>query len=1698
MHILCLVLYLYTLFFFFFHHSAFFTLIDVCGAKPHAILHKPKVFSPCLFFSSSVFHSNFCFFAVVVRTMHGATQRGGAESLQQPSPFIVASPSASPTHVAHAQEDAAAAITTTTTTIHMDSVDELASSTTSSPQRSAKQAAAQSNTSRGGTTSLAASQLVASRSSLSTYQLASAALRRLPGRPAPLVDVSESSADSTTVHHAPHLQNSAEVDSIVDEQNRREELLPPFAAQARTSDASTGHADTSHGVTLSSPPQQSSARSREPSPQSSSAAQPSSIRGPSSGRFRVPPVPSAVASSPRAAPSSTHQRRHPSYSSSSLSTSPRAHPSVNRASRSVSRTEGDDDQDEDDEAEDEDVAARVLSSLQLKDDVIQQLTRAVSTLERENAALRRTPATTSRGGETVDRVSTTPPRDLVRSLFSAAGQGTTPESQRVPRRSSDTHATADQHSTSSGLDTPTRSPSLPLTPVRWWKKKPSNANQADARMAPAIRRAGDQESSDVTGPLQGRAPATVPDGNADGYLPGDVADHHGAAAAAVDSLPETRDAGNVTSLMTALEAAQTRVAELEYQLDTLREEKREEQRTLREHIDHLTRELNAKAKESRRQERQHKRELTGLQREVTALADQLEDQLRAATAINASTTSQHEALQRQLEEARLREEALTRENKSAQQHWLHELEEQRRLLEDARAAVRTADAQAHARTQHEKTLIQQLTEQQQQVEAQVEQWKRRVGQAQKDLAELRAVHQRTEEDVAMQRAAAQELTEALAAATLQHTHDEQRVEQLEVQGDLLRQQLRNMEEALTSREAELVQLRQEREDEVDHLLTEQDEEHRKLLVRVEGCMKGSEAMEGALLEAEAKRRDLAAQLARTQAERDDLHCRLRENSVNTQAQLLEQQQLFHEGQGALQQRLHEAQRSAADSSGALEATQRELTAVRERLQHLDDEHRNALAANAKLESTVQELELAQSRQTAHLVQTKESLKNALHEQLRTTSMQRRTEQQLRALRAAARRTEERRVEEQRALQRIVTLLWSTDDPQGQNKQQQQPSLPQRFLIGDVQARTAAAVVRARATVADSAQSMLDEEEEGNGDGDDVERSDAALRLASSAAAFSEASSTVAESVAMSAVNITEANLTDTASVSSTHGESEEEEEEREVQNSNGNGNGNGGVGDGRARQQQQDRQRPRQELLPNGDSSFKATKRGNADAAAATLNKTTTTPSGHVRLSTSANRDCLPSTPCVTTRTSTEELSALRALTAIYDAVKQLLHAHGTAVSELGTKRTAVRTLLLERKTQHAALEAAHAALAEQRSEAARQQRSFTKAFRAEAKTALEDLKTELEERHAEELTRVMGEERQRHTQQQQQGREAFVALVRRQLMSFITQLPATVQASLTSVSLPAEVEHTEEKEAEVQQQQQQQQQQQEQQEQQRWMWASQAHPTGGEDAPYYDYDYTYDHQKAASAASHAAREPSTTELFTPAGTAPEVKAECDQIAREILGLAGGWHDLTSAAAAAAVPASPPPPPAYYGAMRYGEDPLPYRPHASNEESLATSAAKAARAAIFDLPESTSWTTNEMAELREVMGAYLTQSFARLDKEHQQVDATRSANDKAAAKTFKTLGGKEETDQSQEPQEHVSVAMGLRQWMRSLRQSDLLSTSPPTGQPSKGDSDDALTSVKAATDAITAETEVLALLLNACVVHVVENVLRDGVVRVLE
>ena len=1628
--------------------------------------------------------------------MHGATQRGGAESLQQPSPFIVASPSASPTHVAHAQEDAAAAITTTTTTIHMDSVDELASSTTSSPQRSAKQAAAQSNTSRGGTTSLAASQLVASRSSLSTYQLASAALRRLPGRPAPLVDVSESSADSTTVHHAPHLQNSAEVDSIVDEQNRREELLPPFAAQARTSDASTGHADTSHGVTLSSPPQQSSARSREPSPQSSSAAQPSSIRGPSSGRFRVPPVPSAVASSPRAAPSSTHQRRHPSYSSSSLSTSPRAHPSVNRASRSVSRTEGDDDQDEDDEAEDEDVAARVLSSLQLKDDVIQQLTRAVSTLERENAALRRTPATTSRGGETVDRVSTTPPRDLVRSLFSAAGQGTTPESQRVPRRSSDTHATADQHSTSSGLDTPTRSPSLPLTPVRWWKKKPSNANQADARMAPAIRRAGDQESSDVTGPLQGRAPATVPDGNADGYLPGDVADHHGAAAAAVDSLPETRDAGNVTSLMTALEAAQTRVAELEYQLDTLREEKREEQRTLREHIDHLTRELNAKAKESRRQERQHKRELTGLQREVTALADQLEDQLRAATAINASTTSQHEALQRQLEEARLREEALTRENKSAQQHWLHELEEQRRLLEDARAAVRTADAQAHARTQHEKTLIQQLTEQQQQVEAQVEQWKRRVGQAQKDLAELRAVHQRTEEDVAMQRAAAQELTEALAAATLQHTHDEQRVEQLEVQGDLLRQQLRNMEEALTSREAELVQLRQEREDEVDHLLTEQDEEHRKLLVRVEGCMKGSEAMEGALLEAEAKRRDLAAQLARTQAERDDLHCRLRENSVNTQAQLLEQQQLFHEGQGALQQRLHEAQRSAADSSGALEATQRELTAVRERLQHLDDEHRNALAANAKLESTVQELELAQSRQTAHLVQTKESLKNALHEQLRTTSMQRRTEQQLRALRAAARRTEERRVEEQRALQRIVTLLWSTDDPQGQNKQQQQPSLPQRFLIGDVQARTAAAVVRARATVADSAQSMLDEEEEGNGDGDDVERSDAALRLASSAAAFSEASSTVAESVAMSAVNITEANLTDTASVSSTHGESEEEEEEREVQNSNGNGNGNGGVGDGRARQQQQDRQRPRQELLPNGDSSFKATKRGNADAAAATLNKTTTTPSGHVRLSTSANRDCLPSTPCVTTRTSTEELSALRALTAIYDAVKQLLHAHGTAVSELGTKRTAVRTLLLERKTQHAALEAAHAALAEQRSEAARQQRSFTKAFRAEAKTALEDLKTELEERHAEELTRVMGEERQRHTQQQQQGREAFVALVRRQLMSFITQLPATVQASLTSVSLPAEVEHTEEKEAEVQQQQQQQQQ--EQQEQQRWMWASQAHPTGGEDAPYYDYDYTYDHQKAASAASHAAREPSTTELFTPAGTAPEVKAECDQIAREILGLAGGWHDLTSAAAAAAVPASPPPPPAYYGAMRYGEDPLPYRPHASNEESLATSAAKAARAAIFDLPESTSWTTNEMAELREVMGAYLTQSFARLDKEHQQVDATRSANDKAAAKTFKTLGGKEETDQSQEPQEHVSVAMGLRQWMRSLRQSDLLSTSPPTGQPSKGDSDDALTSVKAATDAITAETEVLALLLNACVVHVVENVLRDGVVRVLE
>lgn len=479
--------------------------------------------------------------------------------------------------------------------------------------------------------------------------------------------------------------------------------------------------------------------------------------------------------------------------------------------------------------------------------------------------------------------------------------------------------------------------------------------------------------------------------------------------------------------------------------------------------------------------------------------------------------------------------------------------------------------------------------------------------------------------------------------------------------------------------------------------------------------------------------------------------------------------------------------------------------------------------------------------------------------------------------------------------------------------------------------------------------------------------------------------------------------------------------------------------------------------------------------------------------------------------------SVPRTLAALYDTVQHLLASHSAVTHELQTKRNGVRTLVKERKAQHDALAKAQLALEDQRKEAEKQRRDFTKALRAQAKTALEDLKAELDTRHREACTRCLREAAQQHEADQQACMAQCVLRVRAQLMDFVQQLPSALHATLSTLTMPAVVEPTQQEREDFRTQQQQQQ-------HLRALRAAQVYAAEG-DTPYYNYPdnagytaYMWQHHQQQQpqpyyyepyAAPSESANPTSVNSLNDADVAPDVKAECDHIAREVLGLAGGWSDLTSAAAAAATAAAAtaasPPPPTYVDVLQRGQAPYGYGVAATDTVTTADEEAEPApqlvdemRTTHFTLSKPVVWPAAELAELQTVMGEYVQQFFATLGDAQSAVKGeVREGHDGHSDKPVvgpPAPALQTEVEPPEEEEEEVSLAMGLARWIRSLRQpkADGQTQTLPEGTKQRSSSTGTTVSVKVGKEGP------LALLLNACVMHVVEHVLRDGVAHVTE
>ncbi|GET86767.1 hypothetical protein, unknown function [Leishmania tarentolae] len=1479
------------------------------------------------------------------------------------------------------------------------------------------------------------------------YQLASAALRRLPTRTAP-VDEDICKRQRTDEMTMAQVETSATHAGV-----RAPPSPPPSAAPLGT---------------IFDDADQPTARTSNASPQTPKAEK---VRvavltavSPSSSRFQVPPL---QAVRMHAVQPSLRTPSEKGDESVALTTSEgESANSANANCHMDSRDSGDAVESVSVHDDEDDVATRVLVSLHRKDDMIRHLTQAVEALQEENAAL----CSIRAAARQADAVS--PP----------AATGLALSSDGVK----------------------TSSPSWPSTPVRWWKKQEAPLSDRDPRLH--------DDSQGVEG--SGRD-------NVKEYHPPHSSPSLSAAHAAVSTITALQCAlaekeaelealrsqgaprdkekrsrefsvpaegpslvynagdslissarGTAAASPSAVEAvAEARVAQLEWQLQNVQQEKQEDMHTLRDHIDHLTRELHRKSRDMERQQRRHKLELAALQQEVTRLVDQLEDQIQVSSNAPAAPPLRRESeagqvmeLQRELAQAKAREALLLNERVATQQRWLQELAEQKRLLDEARADAAQEEARQESRVQQERQLVEKAAHQQrQELEEQVCQYKEALEQAKRELSALRVVHERTEETVSQQRHQLQLTSQDIATATLERVHDEQRAAHAEEQIRLLHQKLRQAEATITSQQAELESLRQAREDEAAAALALQEEEHTALLKHVKGCLKGSEAVESALLAVENSRRATASQLACALEERNEYHRLYREASVQAQAQLLEQQQLLSEGSDLMCRRLQEAQADLVERTEALETAQRELQAVQQRMQSLKDELTRSEAAQRQLG---EELHAAQARheaQTAQLVHAKEGLKDALHAQLATMSKLRRKEKQLHSQHAAAQRAMERRQEEQRALQGIVDLLWSPTvsvsamslraSGVATHESSRVLSLPPlQILTGAATLEPGGSPAMSRRTLAmlersaniSTRRSYQIQKQRSVG----VARASAAgghsdAEIGSAEVTGSPSRSASLVSSATASVMMSAVSWDDVPATSLSDGDTALEE-----------------------------RHRAAASALEEGDMSAKSKAAGSPKVPRhARVEGDLSALAKQLQGSVIAHKD-------ERRRAATDaDLSVLHFLRAIRDAIQQMCTAYTAVQHELCTKRTAVRALVKERKAQQAQLEELRATLQEQRHKAERLRRDAVQSIHAESQAELEKVCRAWQDKYE------AGMQAHLHTYEEQLRRAVAEVLkacaenVQAELIVFIQLLPTTLSAGLEKAAVVS-AERTREELREGR----------------NPCWCSPSTRGGA-----HDLVVDHGHSTQAPHASTAANADVSLLSLRP-DLQPEVQAECDTIIRDVLHMEGGWADLMSAvlvassnaaaedASGGVLPstgerrASPPPPAA-----------------AAAEQAQRTGASTA----------DALWSAEEMAELKEVIHAHVMSSFSALTAvvlpsllagvrtsiSRSWASEERQGMDEHAGGAPATVGGASGGPKSTSARGAASgeeLAAALPRWMRSLRRCTSPATSSShlarvkkTGSTSTPPRSAAVADMPVSwVPQHYQPSRLLALLLDACVAHV--------------
>lgn len=398
--------------------------------------------------------------------------------------------------------------------------------------------------------------------------------------------------------------------------------------------------------------------------------------------------------------------------------------------------------------------------------------------------------------------------------------------------------------------------------------------------------------------------------------------------------------------------ARRRVEQLEMQLAVLKAERQEDVATLQEHLEHLRHKLTQERKTA---ERRHRATLSSLETEMRRLSKDIDQQAKQLASMD--------DLKAKIAAAELREQQLLLHHGEQQRRWMLELEEQKEV-------VKRAMQQRSAEEQQQRACSAELHHGQQKLE-----------QAREENARLRALLEEAEGTVADRSRELRQQKSAVAVLNLELQQMQHQVGREADRAAVLQQQLVEMEQMVSSKASELSELQEMRAKEVEELLEEQGSRQLAMLHQVEGCVRGGERVEAALLEAEALRRDTAAQLKQALEERDSYRERLRLTSLEMQQQLTEQQQLMAESTRVLHERLGESRRRLQQCEADRAAGQERLQAVDACCGRLQQELATTIGDRKALQARISEMEEQYNTQTQKLIEAKASLKAALQDHL---------------------------------------------------------------------------------------------------------------------------------------------------------------------------------------------------------------------------------------------------------------------------------------------------------------------------------------------------------------------------------------------------------------------------------------------------------------------------------------------------------------------------------------------------------------------------------------------------------------------------------------------------------------------------------------------------------------------------------------------